>query len=123
MPKIFLIPIETSVRELDYKLLLSLKLAQKDAMVFLGSKGKLLPLIESMTNFNYLDKGYHKTYITILKIDKAIFSALMRKVRLTSMITALLKVDTLKPFLSKLKGYICGVKIKKKFTGTVTKIQ
>ena len=60
MPKIFLIPIETSVRELDYKLLLSLKLAQKDAMVFLGSKGKLLPLIESMTNFNYLDKGYHK---------------------------------------------------------------
>ena len=57
--KIFLLPIETSVRELDYKLLLSIDLLKKKGKVFIGSKGHLSIFMKHFRNFNYLDKGYH----------------------------------------------------------------
>jgi len=79
MTKIFLLPVETSVRELDYKLLLSVKLLQKNSRVFIGSKGHLSIFMKHFSNFNYLDKGYHigvsdKIHSSIKKLGGEIFS-------------------------------------------------
>lgn len=57
--KVFILPIETAVRELDYKLALSLKLAKAGHRVFIGSKSNISILMNCFSNFNYLDKGYH----------------------------------------------------------------
>lgn len=57
--KIYILPIETAVRELDYKLALALKLVDRGHRVFIGSKSKISYLLECFKDFNFLDKGYH----------------------------------------------------------------
>ncbi len=79
MTKIFLLPIETSVRELDYKLLLSLELLKKKGKVFIGSKGHFSIFMKYFKNFNYIDKGFHlnvseKIYSSIKELGGEIFS-------------------------------------------------
>jgi surface carbohydrate biosynthesis protein len=79
MSKIFLLPVETSVRELDYKLLLSLKLLQKKGRVFIGSKGHLSIFMKYFSNFNYIDKGYHsgvseKIHSSVRSLGGEVFS-------------------------------------------------
>ena len=57
--KIFLL-IETSVRELDYKLLLSIDLLKKKGEKFLLVVKVISQFfMKHFRNFNYLDKGYH----------------------------------------------------------------
>ena len=72
-------PIETSVRELDYKLLLTIELLKKKGKVFIGSKGHFSIFMKHFRNFNYLDKGYHlnfseKIYSSIKELGGEIFS-------------------------------------------------
>lgn len=65
MIKIF-IPIETVVRELEYKIFLSVYLANESYQIYVGSKREIYKLIVSSKNFIYLDKGYHKDISDIL---------------------------------------------------------
>ncbi len=55
-----LIPIETSSRELLYKIYLCNILSSQGFDCYLGSKSEISFLIERFTNFIYLDKGFHK---------------------------------------------------------------
>ncbi|MBX2976362.1 MAG: hypothetical protein KF721_09525 [Ignavibacteriaceae bacterium] len=57
---IILIPIETSNRELLYKVYLSHLLAQKGFKCYLGNKSNIAHLILKFDSYIYLDKGYHK---------------------------------------------------------------
>ena len=57
---IVFIPIETTSRELLYKVYLSNTLAQKGLNCYLGSKKSIYFLLNRMTDYVYLDKGYHK---------------------------------------------------------------
>lgn len=71
-----LMPIETSSRELMYKTYLCHLLADRGFNCFLGSKSQINHLLVCMTNYIYLDKGYHlgeseKLY-TIIKNNKGI---------------------------------------------------
>ncbi|MBJ13444.1 MAG: hypothetical protein CMG62_10285 [Candidatus Marinimicrobia bacterium] len=59
--KIF-IPIETTHRELLYKVFLCHHLANKGFSCYFGSKYNISYLIENNKNFIYLDKGYHLGY-------------------------------------------------------------
>ncbi|MDB2464926.1 hypothetical protein N9W55_04105, partial [Amylibacter sp.] len=52
-------PIETSSRELLYKVYLSNLLANEDFDCFLGSKKNIYHLTKHLKNYIYLDKGYH----------------------------------------------------------------
>lgn len=54
-----LFPIETAVRELPYKLVLSAKFAQAGYECYLGAKGQINRLFEEVSPFAYFDKGYH----------------------------------------------------------------
>ena len=58
-PSIF-IPIETTSRELIYKILLSQQLATNGFEIYLGQKGKINRLLRFFKNGIYIDKGYHK---------------------------------------------------------------
>ena len=58
--KIILIPIETSSRELVYKIFLCNFLSNDGFDCFLGNKSEILNLIKYKSNYIYLDKGYHK---------------------------------------------------------------
>lgn len=55
-----LLPIETTARELLYKLILSMKFAQKNYPVYLGTKEEIYALFPQLQSFVYFDKGYHK---------------------------------------------------------------
>ncbi|MBM3456068.1 MAG: hypothetical protein FJX80_13145 [Bacteroidetes bacterium] len=57
---IVLIPIETTPRELLYKVYLCNALAQNGLNCYLGSKKSIYFLLNRMTDYVYLDKGYHK---------------------------------------------------------------
>tara|TARA_B110000259_G_scaffold186087_1_gene236491 strand:+ start:1317 stop:2462 length:1146 start_codon:yes stop_codon:yes gene_type:complete len=57
--KIVLIPIETSVRENDYKLLLAAKLKQNGFNAIVGYKGFIHILCKCLNNYIYIDKGFH----------------------------------------------------------------
>jgi surface carbohydrate biosynthesis protein len=54
-----LFPIETTARELCYKLLLSIKFAELGYECYLGSKDEINQLIGAVKPFAYFDKGYH----------------------------------------------------------------
>jgi surface carbohydrate biosynthesis protein len=54
-----LVPIETSSRELQYKVYLCRLLAEKGFRCFLGSKNQINYLMNYLSGFIYLDKGYH----------------------------------------------------------------
>ena len=58
MAKVFLLPIETTSRELDYKIFISCLLAEKGSKVFIGSKSKIF-ILNCFESFTYLDKGFH----------------------------------------------------------------
>ena len=55
-----LIPIETSIRELTYKVYLSRSLSKKGFQCYLGNKSSINYLTTIFKNYIYLDKGYHK---------------------------------------------------------------
>lgn len=55
-----LIPIETSSRELLYKIYLSKLLALNGFECYIGSKRNIFFLLNKLSNYIYLDKGYHK---------------------------------------------------------------
>ena len=59
MAKVFLLPIETTSRELDYKIFISCLLAEKGSKVFIGSKSKISYFLNCFESFTYLDKGFH----------------------------------------------------------------
>ena len=74
-----LIPIETSTRELIYKLNLCHHLALKGFCCYLGRKSYINYLIKNLKGYIYLDKGYHKSvsekiYETVRKNDGIIVS-------------------------------------------------
>jgi len=54
-----LFPVETTARELLYKLVLSIKFAQLGYVCYLGSKDQIERLIRKVKPFAYFDKGYH----------------------------------------------------------------
>jgi surface carbohydrate biosynthesis protein len=54
-----LVPIETSSRELQYKVYLCRLLAEKGFRCYLGSKNQINYLMNYLSDFIYLDKGYH----------------------------------------------------------------
>jgi surface carbohydrate biosynthesis protein len=56
---IFLIPIETAVRELQYKLYLAKKLCSIGHTCYIGSKSEINFLCKKFDNYIYLDKGFH----------------------------------------------------------------
>ena len=58
--KTILIPLETSSRELTYKIFLCNYLSDVGFECFLGAKSAILNQIKSKQNFIYIDKGYHK---------------------------------------------------------------
>ena len=58
----FLIPVETVPRELDYKLLLSIKLANLGYTCYIGAKNEIWALFTYLKNYAYLDKGYHENF-------------------------------------------------------------
>ncbi len=58
--KTILIPIETSSRELLYKVYLCNLLSLNGFNCFLGNKVEISNLFSQMNSFLYLDKGYHK---------------------------------------------------------------
>ena len=55
-----LIPIETSSREMIYKIYLCHHLVLKGFNCYLGSKSDINYLIKNLNNYIYIDKGYHK---------------------------------------------------------------
>jgi len=55
-----LIPIETSSRELYYKIQLCHELALAGFNCYLGNKSSILYLVDHFNSFIYLDKGYHQ---------------------------------------------------------------
>ena len=55
-----LIPMETSSREMLYKIYLCNILSSQGFDCYLGSKSEISFLIEKIHGFIYLDKGYHK---------------------------------------------------------------
>jgi surface carbohydrate biosynthesis protein len=55
-----LIPIETTSREILYKVYLCHKLVLKGFNCYLGNKRNILFLLKNNKNYIYLDKGYHK---------------------------------------------------------------
>ena len=57
--KVVLIPIETSVRENDYKLYLAEKLKQNGFNAIVGYKGFINILCKYLSNYVYIDKGFH----------------------------------------------------------------
>ena len=74
-----LIPIETSSRELIYKVYLCHSLALKGFRCYLGRKSHINFLIKNLKGFIYLDKGYHKNqsekiYETVKNNDGIIVS-------------------------------------------------
>lgn len=54
------IPIETTARELNSKLLLSIALARKGFRCFLGTKNLTVETARRLGNAVYIDKGYHR---------------------------------------------------------------
>lgn len=54
-----LIPIETSSRELYYKIFLANLLTREGFRCFLGTKRSILTIAKSFRNFIYFDKGFH----------------------------------------------------------------
>ena len=61
-----LIPIETCSRELLYKVYLCNLLAENGFTCYLGSKPQIIYLMKSLSNYIYLDKGYHEGVSDIL---------------------------------------------------------
>ncbi len=55
-----LFPVEIVPRELNYKLLLAIKLASLGYKCYLGEKAEIWRLFSLLNNFAYLDKGYDK---------------------------------------------------------------
>ena len=55
-----LIPIETTAREMIYKIFLCNKLAYLGFNCYLGNKAYVNYLAHKKRNFIYIDKGYHK---------------------------------------------------------------
>lgn len=55
-----LFPVETTTRELSYKLLLSARFAALGHECYVGSKSEISRLFEAVSPFVYFDKGYHK---------------------------------------------------------------
>ena len=58
--KTILIPLETSSRELIYKIFLCNILSDKNFECYLGKKADILKLSKKLKSFIYLDKGFHK---------------------------------------------------------------
>jgi surface carbohydrate biosynthesis protein len=76
---IVLIPIETAVRELHYKLYLVRELCNIGHVCYLGSKNEINFLCKKFSNYLYLDKGFHdgksqNLFKTIKKRGGVIFS-------------------------------------------------
>ena len=75
-----LFPIETTSRELLYKLFLSIKLADNKHKCYLGSKREIGNLFTKVSPFIYFDKGYHENvsidylYKPITEAGGSIFS-------------------------------------------------
>ena len=80
MAKVFLLPIETTSRELDYKIFISCLLAEKGSEVFIGSKSKIFYFLNCFESFTYLDKGFHfgnsENIFNQLKKKKAVILSL-----------------------------------------------
>ena len=73
MKKTILIPVETSSRELIYKVYLCNLLAINGFECFLGNKHEIYNLIKIKTSFIYLDKGYHQG------VSEKIYNEISRK--------------------------------------------
>jgi surface carbohydrate biosynthesis protein len=76
---IILIPIETAVRELQYKLYLIRELCNIGHVCYLGSKNEINFLCKKFKHYLYLDKGFHdgksqELFYTIKKRGGLIFS-------------------------------------------------
>ena len=74
-----LVPIETSSRELVYKIYLCHHLAEKGFRCYLGHKSYINYLVKNLKGYIYLDKGYHKgvsekIYKTVKRNDGIIVS-------------------------------------------------
>ena len=57
-----LLPVEITPRELNYKILIAIKLAEKGYKCYLGNKSEIWRLFDRLKNFAYLDKGYHENF-------------------------------------------------------------
>lgn len=72
-------PVETTARELLYKLFLAHRFAQKGFTVYLGAKEEVHWLFSHLSNFVYFDKGYHEgvsegLYISVKKRNGVIIN-------------------------------------------------